>query len=204
MNTNLTVRDVVRYHVCRCGDHIHALKKACERTSNTGQKYHITPRSAEWFEYQGFRRECSWWLTGIKLLKTDPVFRGGKLESSTAADAESQLCHLTRELLMDTEKKRKERARYMGAVRKRLLQIEEQLVKGSKHTTTRIEHKIDSKTRTSKAVFVPNITYTEKSFEGIAKWKAEREAEFALKHTQAEVTAMKETEHEEALRAGKA
>lgn len=202
--SNLTVRDVIRYHVCRCGDKIHEIKN-----KNTviitgpapGEKVvtkHISPLSPDWAEYQGFKRECSMWLTAVKIHKLHPDFSTSPIDRETKEDFESKVCHLSRV-------QRANATRYFMEATRRLMRIKDQLEhNGSKKVTTRASYVIDPKTKTAKLRTEHDTTYVDKSFDTIRGWKLAYEAAYSLRVNLAEVAVIKETEHAEAVRADKA
>lgn len=185
MNTNLTVRDVVRYHVLRCSSQIHSIKASNVMTvkgEGPDEKMigrPISPVSPKWNEYQGYKRECSMWLTAIKILKTDPDFHSRPMERSTAQDHASQLCHLTRA----QRRTSKTTTRCLAQIKQRLERIQEQIINGSRHTTTRSVYIEDPK-RPGAVLGIKqehSISYTPKSFEAIElfwdNFRAQRDAD---------------------------
>lgn len=179
MSTNLTVRDVVRFHVCRCGDMIHSLKQGNAKPGTKSP--HISPMSDDWETYQGYKRECSMWLTAIKIHKRHPDFTTTAIDRETKEDYESKICHLSRV-------QRANATRYFVEATRRLMKIRDQLEhRGSKNVRTRYSYVIDPKSKTAKGRTEHDITYIDKSFEHIAQWKeAYEQAMVANRKAQAE------------------
>ena len=195
MNTKLTVRDIVRYHVLGCSNQIHKLKNNAMLVKGEGQTESMvgrpmSPTSPNWDVYQGLKRECSMWLTAIKILKTDPDFHGRPMERSTAQDHASQICHLTRA----QRRTSKTTNRCLAQIKKRLQRIQEQIINGSRHTTTRSVY-VAAKAPGAAAIFKQehSITYEPKSFEAVEifweNFRAQREADIKAKAQEVQVNA---------------